>query len=115
MTNKNPYEIRLDVLKLAKEMLEIEHRAAENVWLTKAGSPTYNGHLPAETAEAFYASAPQPPSVDDVIAKASALYNFVSDNSTLSGSNSASRTLLTENTRGLEKTRDGNGQRIYKK
>lgn len=91
MTNKNPYEIRLDVLKLAKEMLEIEHNTAKDVWLTKAGSPTWNGHLSQSQAEALYGSAPAAPTVDDVISKASALYNFVSDSSI-----SNTRGMLTE-------------------
>jgi uncharacterized Zn finger protein len=58
MTNKNPYEIRLDVLRLAQEMLELEHRTAENVWRTRAATL---GTMPQEYEDAFYNSAPKTP------------------------------------------------------
>ena len=90
MTNKNPYEIRLDVLRLAQEMLELEHRTAENVWMTRAGTL---GTVPQETEDAFYNYAPKAPSVEDVVAKASTLYNFVSDSSI---SQNSGRGMLTE-------------------
>lgn len=77
-TNKNPYEIRLDVLKLAKEMLELDHNTAREIWLTQHRETNFS-EMSADNTRAITASAPKPPSVNDVVAKAEALYEFVSN------------------------------------
>lgn len=80
MTNKNPFEIRLDILKMAQEMLDREmflkeqkfNQQIETLRTTDIGS-----------VNAFVTSnAPQMYSPEEVVTKAAALYNFVSDNST---------------------------------
>lgn len=86
MSSKTPYEIRLDVLKMAQEMLDRETRMKEHkfdhtVEVMKTSD--------IGSVEAFvYNNAPVMYSPEEVIAKATALYNFVSDSSSssLSGS-----------------------------
>lgn len=79
MTNKTPFEIRLDVLKMAQEMLDREmflreqefNHQVETLRTTNIGG-----------VNAFVSSnAPQMYTPEQVVAKASALYNFVSDTS----------------------------------
>ena len=79
MTNKNPFEIRLDILKMAQEMLDREmfmkeqkfNQQVETLRTTNIGG--VNNFVDA--------NAPQMYTPEDVITKATALYGFVSDNS----------------------------------
>jgi hypothetical protein len=79
MTNKNPFEVRLDVLKMAHEMLDKEmalkelkfNQEVETLRATNIGG----------VSNFVEENAPQMYSPDEVISKASALYNFVSDSS----------------------------------
>lgn len=63
--SKTPYEVRLDVLKLAQELLNTKHQSDYNVWYV-AGQ----GGLPKGTT-------PTAPTAQEVLSTASTLYEFV--------------------------------------
>lgn len=82
--NKNPYEVRLDIMKMAQEMLDRESQIEQTVYLAKVES--------IRSAHAL-ASAPQPMdintiptpkmySAEDIVTRASTLYNFVNNSTT---------------------------------
>lgn len=78
MSNMNPFEIRLELIKLAKEMLEQDYYAKREVvrstWETELEQARSSalGQLPP------HPQYPQYPSESDIIAKAQALNTFVS-------------------------------------
>jgi hypothetical protein len=78
MTNKNPYEIRLDVLKMAQDMLETEQRAKEMKFREKVETLRAIKHNEDEVLSFIDQNAPVSYTPEDVIARSSALYNFVS-------------------------------------
>lgn len=73
--NKTPYEIRLDVAKLAKEMLDRK---------LEADMLKYNIDREVDPSVAM----PSVYSTDDVLKTANELYSFVSTNSTTDASSS---------------------------
>ena len=79
MSNKNPFEIRLDILKMAQEMMDKEMHVKELKFnqQVEALRTTNIGSVNAYVES----NAPQMYSPDEVIAKASSLYGFVSDSS----------------------------------
>lgn len=79
MTNKNPFEIRLDILRMAQDMMDREMELKSLKYHHKIEEARQNniGQLGAVVEQA-----PSMYTPDEVIAKASALYNFVSDSST---------------------------------
>lgn len=81
MTNKNPFEIRLDVLKMAQEMMdrELELNTQKYYHQIDAVKQTNIGAL-----SGVVNTAPKMYTPEDVVAKASALYNFVADSSSAS-------------------------------
>ncbi len=78
MTNKNPYEIRLDVLKMAQDMLEAEQRAKELKFREQVQTMRGIKHNESEVLSFIEKNAPEPYTPDDVITRSSTLYNFVS-------------------------------------
>jgi hypothetical protein len=76
MTNKNPFEVRLDVLKMAHEMLDKEmalkelkfNQEVETLRTTNIGDVN---NFVAQNAPTMYTP-------EEVITRASSLYNFVS-------------------------------------
>lgn len=78
MTNKNPFEIRLDVLKMAQEMMdrELDLNTQKYYHQIDAVKETNIGAL-----SGVVDAAPKMYTPEDVVAKASALYNFVADSS----------------------------------
>ena len=78
MTNKNPYEIRLDVLKMAQDMLEAEQRAKEMKFREKVETLRAIQHNEDAVLSFIDQNAPTAYTPEDVIARSSALYNFVS-------------------------------------
>jgi hypothetical protein len=78
MSNLNPFEIRLELLKIAKEMLEQEYYAKREVirsnWErdVELSKSTFGANPPA------HPDYPPYPSGDEVIFKANVLNNFVS-------------------------------------
>jgi len=78
MSNMTPFEIRLDLLKMAKEMLEQDYYAhrerISNEWSTKVEIAKINGgEMPS------HPGFPSFPSETEIIAKAQVLNGFVSN------------------------------------
>jgi hypothetical protein len=78
MANLTPFEIRLELLKMAKDMLNDEYygkrEQISNDWQTKVESAKLNGGIIPD-----HPGFPAIPSEQDIIAKASALNGFVSN------------------------------------
>lgn len=78
MSNMTPFEIRLELLKMAKDMLSDEYygkrEQISNDWSTKVDSAKLNGGVIPE-----HPGFPAFPSETDIIAKATALNGFVSN------------------------------------
>lgn len=70
----NPYEVRLEVLKLAKQYLDAEHEENVEKWSAKNSGILDS---PRERAESMIAEYPTRYTEDDLLSKASNLYNFV--------------------------------------
>jgi hypothetical protein len=78
MTNKNPFEIRLDVLKMAQEMLESEQRAKELKFREQVATLRAVKHNDDAVMSFIAQNAPSSYTPEEVVARSSALYNFVS-------------------------------------
>lgn len=86
--NKNPFEVRLDIMKMAQEMLDKEQEVKmakfnstiQVLYMSKSSESEIRSFID-NSAPTVYSSA-------DVVAKATELYDFVS---TSSGSNSLDR------------------------
>ena len=76
MTNKNPFEVRLDVMKMAQEMLDKEYYAKEQKYLQKLEFLKTEKHPDIDSF--IDANAPAPYTPEDIVMRASTLYNFVS-------------------------------------
>ena len=78
MANLTPFEIRLELLKMAKDMLNDEYygkrEQISNDWQTKVESAKLNGGIIPD-----HPGFPAIPSEQDIIAKATALNGFVSN------------------------------------
>ncbi len=78
MSNMTPFEIRLELIKMAKEMLEQDYYAhrerISNEWATKVDIAKING---GEIPE--HPGFPSYPTESDIIAKAQVLNGFVSN------------------------------------
>ena len=78
MSNMTPFEIRLELLKMAKDMLVDEFHAkrdtASQDWSIKVDTARHSGAHPPE-----HPPLPQYPSEADIIAKAGTLNGFVSN------------------------------------
>ena len=78
MSNLTPFEIRLELLKMAKELLMEEYSSNKdrlsNEWQVKVESAKLNGQaIPEHPAFPTY------PTENDIITKAAALNGFVSN------------------------------------
>jgi hypothetical protein len=79
MTSKNPYEIRLDVLKMAQEMLEAEQRTKEIKFKEQVDVlKTINKGNEEEVLKFIMENSPTAYTPDEVVTRSNALYNFVS-------------------------------------
>jgi proteasome lid subunit RPN8/RPN11 len=78
MSNMTPFEIRLELLKMAKDMLTEDYygkrEQVSNDWQVKVESAKINGGTVPE-----HPGFPAYPSESDIIAKAAALNGFVSN------------------------------------
>lgn len=78
MSNLTPFEIRLELLKMAKELLTEEYYAGKdrlsNEWQVKVESAKLNGQVIPD-----HPAFPNYPSENDIINKAQALNGFVSN------------------------------------
>lgn len=77
MSNLNPFELRLELLKMAKDMLVEEYygkkEQVSNDWQVRVDSARHAGVAPPE-----HPVMPTYPTEADVVAKATQLNNFVS-------------------------------------
>ncbi len=73
MDNKNPFEIRLELLKMAKEMLTEAYYAERDIITREYENKMANGLWEVERPEL-----PKYPTEDEIIAKASTLNTFIS-------------------------------------
>ena len=77
--NKTPYEVRLDILKMAQEMLDREQANKQNEFFAKLETLRASNE-PPESINAFIdANSPKMYEPSDVVARSSALYAFVND------------------------------------
>jgi len=78
MSNLTPFEIRLELLKMAKELLLEEYHSSKdrltNEWQVKVESAKLNGQVIPE-----HPAFPTYPSETDIITKAQSLNGFVSN------------------------------------
>lgn len=79
LNNATPFEIRLDVLKMANEMLTTEKMIERSNFQSQMS--VLSSTDIAKAAELATLSAPKMYSVDDVVARASTLYSFVTSKS----------------------------------
>lgn len=77
MSNMTPFEIRLELLKMAQSMLEQDYfgkrESISNDWQVKVDSARHAGQLPPD-----HPGFPSYPTEADIIAKAHTLNGFVS-------------------------------------
>jgi hypothetical protein len=77
MSNLNPFELRLELLKMAKDMLVEEYygkkEQVSNDWQVRVESARHAGAVPPE-----HPTMPTYPTEADVVAKATQLNSFVS-------------------------------------
>lgn len=78
MTSKNPFEVRLDIMKMAQEMLESEQAAKEQKYLQKLEALKAAKRNETEIVSFIDTNAPNRYTPEEVITRASTLYNFVS-------------------------------------
>jgi len=78
MSNMTPFEIRLELLKMARDMLYDDYQAQKDRlqqdWNVKCDTAKAKGEVPPE-----FPPIPTIPSESDIIAKASTLNGFVSN------------------------------------
>lgn len=79
MTNKNGFEIRLEVLKMAKEMMDQQYHETSNAYWTAINklAETWNKSA-AELIEQTKEMKPTMYTPTDIMNKAQELYGFVS-------------------------------------
>ena len=77
---KTPYEIRLDVLKMAQDMLEKENKLEELKFTSKVDSMIKSGLTSEEISNFIDENAPKSYDETELVTRSSALYSFVSEN-----------------------------------
>ena len=80
MPSKNPFEVRLDILRMSQEMLQSEHAAKEQKYLQKLDEfKRLNKNVYGQEITNFIEeNAPAAYTPEEVITRASTLYSFVS-------------------------------------
>jgi hypothetical protein len=80
--SKTPYEVRLDILKMAQDMLNNEKRIEENTFFAKLETLRAS-NTPADEINKFIdANKPKMYDPSEVVARSSALYTFVNNTTT---------------------------------
>jgi adenosylmethionine-8-amino-7-oxononanoate aminotransferase len=81
MNSKNPFEIRLEILKMAKEMMDTSYQDAMNGWWNMASSYAESANKTTEDflkqSEELMKSKPAMYTPKDMMEKAQELYSFV--------------------------------------
>jgi len=82
MTTKNPFEIRLEVLKMAKEMMDTQYSDSMNAWWSIVNSYAENHnkavHEILEDTKELMTAKPSMYTPEEIMKKAQELYGFVS-------------------------------------
>lgn len=82
MTSKNPYEIRLEVMKMAKDMMDANYNDSMNAWWTVVSNyADRHGMMVDElvkSSEELMKTKPIMYTPKDIMDKAQELYGFVS-------------------------------------
>lgn len=82
MTSKNPFEIRLEVMKMAKEMMDAHYNDSMNAWWTLVNSYAENHnkavHEILKESEELMKTKPTMYTPKEIMDKAQELYGFVS-------------------------------------
>jgi hypothetical protein len=73
--NKNGYEIRTDILGMAKDLVETEYRVKFQGWEMSAERDEKTGQIVTKVGM------PEFPGLDQVLATAEKMYNFVNNGS----------------------------------
>lgn len=77
--NKTPYEVRLDVMKMAQEMLDRESQMHETKFYMKLDTLRASNAGVAEINNFIDTYQPKVYNENDVVARSSSLYNFITD------------------------------------
>jgi hypothetical protein len=77
MTSKNPFEVRLDVMKLARDMLEKDFEARRQKYLNKLEVLKAEKPAPDFAISFIEDNAPLAYTSNDILAKATELYSFI--------------------------------------
>lgn len=80
--NKNPYEVRLDILKMAQEMLNNEKRIEENTFFAKLETLRASNTSVDVINKFIDDNKPKMYDPSEVVARSSALYAFVNNSTT---------------------------------
>jgi hypothetical protein len=75
MTQKNPFEIRLETLKMAKEMMDQQHDLEMNKWFQMIDQAKEHGQDVKDVMNEYI---PEMYNPQNVIAKAGEFYEFIS-------------------------------------
>jgi hypothetical protein len=78
-SNKTPYEVRLDVMKMALEMLDREYQTKELVFHEKLAVLRSRQASPNDINSFIDTQSPKTYNSSDVLAKSQALYSFISN------------------------------------
>lgn len=77
---KTPYEIRLDVLKMAQEMLENENSLEQKKFSSKVDTMMKSGLSSQEINNFIDENSPKSYDENDLVTRSMSLYGFVSEN-----------------------------------
>lgn len=81
MTSKNPFEIRLEVMKMAKEMMDAHYNDSMNAWWTVVNNYAERHSLMVEElvkqSDELMKTKPAMYTPKDIMEKAQELYGFV--------------------------------------
>lgn len=81
MTNKTPFEVRLDILKMAQDMLNKETEINQSKFYAKLET-LRTSNSPVEEINGFIdTNMPKMYDSAEIVSRSTALYNFVSDSS----------------------------------
>lgn len=82
MTSKNPFEIRLEVMKMAKEMMDSHYNDSMNAWWTMVNNYAERHSMMTDElvkhTEELMKTKPAMYTPADIMSKAQELYGFVS-------------------------------------
>ena len=82
-TSKNPFEVRLEVLKMAQDMMNQNYNeATQMAWSMIEKTANYQNKSMVEMQEYLESIKPKMYSPADVVAKANELYAFIIDTGT---------------------------------